>query len=97
VSKPEIRPEPFQHIWFTIEGEQLANEIAIAIAKRMGVSEIGLKDEMDDFIEDAITDFNVFDVPRSGKYLMHRYRLEKELAGSWERKKTIAAIYAIWF
>jgi len=97
VSKPEIRPEPFQHIWFTTEGEQLADEIAIEFAKQIGVTETELKHEMSDFLEDAITDFNVFGVPRSGKYLMHRYRLEKELAGSWERKNAIAEIYAIWF
>ena len=97
VIKPEIRDEPFQHLWFTPEGEQLANKIATEMAKQVGVSETELKAEMPDFIEDAITDFKVFGVTRSGKYLMHRYRLEKELAGSWERRHAIADLYAIWF
>jgi hypothetical protein len=97
LSKPEIRSEPFQYIWFTTEGERLAIEIATEMAKEIGVSEMQLKSEMPDFIEDAITDFNVFGVSRNDKFLLHRYRLEKELAVSWQRATAIAEIYAIWF
>ena len=97
VSKPEIRPEPFQYIWFTPEGEKLAKEIASYFAKEIDVSVAELKTQMTDFIEEGVEDFIVFGLPRTGKYLMHRYRLEKELAGSWERRKAIAGIYAIWF
>ena len=97
VSKPEIRSEPFQHIWFTTEGEQLAKEIAGEMAKQISVSETELKVDMPDFMEDAISDFKVFGVSRNGEFLMQRHRLEKELAGSMERRNAIAEIYAIWF